>query len=136
MARSTLDDVKKATAELAHMRAVHLCGWLEERLLAAGVTDTSTLEEITAEICKHSQPWQGMESEKKEKQVRAVHFPHIQPKRRQLLLRQGKTKYAKTAGQDQFCYDLPVEERLQQLLLQRPEEYHRCREFLRQQKQK
>jgi hypothetical protein len=136
MARSTLDDVKKATVELAHMRAVHLCGWLEERLLAAGVTDTSTLEEITAEICKHSQPWQGMESEKKEKQVRAVHFPHIQPKRRQLLLRQGKTKYAKTAGQDQFCYDLPVEERLQQLLLQRPEEYHRCREFLRQQKQK
>lgn len=135
--RTLLNDVKAATIEHHNERASKFSAWLEEKLRAVGVTDSSTLEEISSAVATEMQPWQGLQTTAAEQRVRKQLYPHIQPIRRSLIKPDGKSKYATEAdGEQRFVYDMPVEEHVQQRWNLRPQEFSRSREYLRQQQQR
>jgi hypothetical protein len=131
--RTLLNDMKAATIEHHNRRASKFAAWLEQKLRANGVTEVSTLEEITGAVHQQLQPWQGLETAAAENRKRLEFYPHIKPVRRDLKLRMGKAKHAAAAKGGRFVYDMPVEDHLQQRWSLRPHEFQRTKEYLQQQ---
>jgi hypothetical protein len=134
--RTLLNDVKAASIHHHHQRASKLSAWLEQKLRANGITEASTLDEISSAVHTEMQPYAGLETISDEQNMRKELYPHIQPVRRSLQRHAGKSKYAAGAEEGRFVYDMPVESHLQQRWTLRPGEHSRTREYLQRVKEK
>ena len=136
LSRTQLNAVKAGTTELNERRADAPSRWLEEKLRLQGVTEHSTLEEITAEVHRQLTPWQGLATEGAEKAQRMKHYPSVIPQKRMLRNRLGRSSHASKGADGKFVYDMPVEQRVQQDFIQQPHSYSRCKTFLKDMQQK
>lgn len=131
--RAIVAEVKEATTHFNAQRAQDLSAYLTAKLSDCGIGDNSTLQEITSMVHQVLRPWQGMETAKREGAMQQKAYPHVEPRKRVLQSKAGKAKYAFSANDNRFVYDMPIEQQIDQEWAHQPEQHERMKAFLRQQ---
>ena len=132
ISRVQINQIKTDVASHNKLRGLQIVDYLQAKLDECGFSNNATLDEMTSEVLRIMEPWQGMQTENQENRLRGHLYPHVTPRRRSLRSGGGKSGLLARV-RERFVYDMPVEDRIEQEWRLNPHQYYRSQTFLQQQ---